>query len=1182
MKMSKKMKAAITVAAIAGTCALSSPSFAAWTPDAPTKLGTNLVSSTAIAGTGMIAVGQDGKAYSMTNDAMTGTPAWVNSYPEATADFAGVTNDGNEFFAVTTNGTILLNDAADASWTDITKAATRTVFKDKTVAGIASVDDDKIVVVATDGSCAFSDNNGDTWSDISTNLKAADVATNGITGVVGFDGTNVLVFGKSASDGTGKNLVKVPVGGSAVTEYKVTNCDNINAVAVATTGVYVAGDGGKVVRMDQEFSDPAAAALSISGSPTTNFKAIAYNGGETYGYVAGADGSLYHIENDTITKRDVSALTAKDLNDLTMIISKGKRRTFAAGNDGVSIYNDETYWADVDAETLPAGAGLLTNSGSSYYSVGDDKILYVSSDKGATWAAASTDAGITNKPSLRLIESGGVVFTADATAQKIIAYTPNTGTPAAPKQTGEAGAEIVDIAILNGNVYAAVETDLVTVPVGFAADDSVVQGANVNPLAAEQLAATTNGLYLFDVDSGTAQIKAMCGNGGALLTSRAATNNALERATGLETALAAAGLAAMATGDKLISLSDGKFAYVDMDVKKVYIVSETAAGVDVTTESNFNVDANADNYVFTNAPVAISGSSTAMFVSDGTDVWYFDGTNYTKYDSVSDSTNLTATQVDVLASSSASVMALDSAATKLAFSEGTQFQVAAGDQFPVSSSIVSAFNATKSDIYVAGDDGLLYNATKKAGASSLVWSDRYQESFFGTKNITKVTGAADTVFAVYDAHDMASKKLSETKWTNLTLAGSASRATFNDVQALDATTVFVADSASGLLKGELSGSTMTFTKQDKSAASDDLPDSLTALSVLDDSHIYAVSGSSTTAELTVFTDGNSDVWTVADVNLPAPNTLNDVVAIAADKIYAVGDSGYAVSYDGSEVTKLSAPTSYNLTSCWAYDGVLYAADNNGQVHEYNLESKVWTSGTVQANVAIRDITGSSKGEYLLAVGTKGTSEISSINSAGGGQTTTKTQPGAGEDADLVATASVETKTSAELTSAYKTPAMDVIGQQQSFKTKTGLTTGSVHNFKFNVTPASATSVSDIKLYKLLAADGGSNITYNRVDTAPSSATDGTFWITDQNDVVMQSGETLAANTVYSVNLGIKDGGEYDIDTADGVIEDPTVLGATSSSSSSGCVFNPVQSFGLEWLMLMAAPFLAVIRNRFKK
>jgi len=81
---------------------------------------------------------------------------------------------------------------------------------------------------------------------------------------------------------------------------------------------------------------------------------------------------------------------------------------------------------------------------------------------------------------------------------------------------------------------------------------------------------------------------------------------------------------------------------------------------------------------------------------------------------------------------------------------------------------------------------------------------------------------------------------------------------------------------------------------------------------------------------------------------------------------------------------------------------------------------------------------------------------------------------------------------------------------------------------------------------------------------------------------MQSGETLAANTVYSVNLGIKDGGEYDIDTADGVIEDPTVLGATSSSSSSGCVFNPVQSFGLEWLMLMAAPFLAVIRNRFKK
>ena len=1166
MKMSKKMKAAITVAAIAGTCALSSPSFAAWTPDAPTKLGTNLVSSTAIADTGMIAVGQDGKAYSMTNAAMIGTPAWVNSYPEATADFAGVTNNGNEFFAVTTNGTILLNDAADASWTEITKAATRTVFKDKTVAGIASVADNNIVVVATDGSCAVSTDKGASWSDISTNLKAADVATNGIAGVVGFNSDNVLVFGKSASDGTGKNLVKVPVNGDDVTEYKVTNCDNINAVAVATTGVYVAGDGGKVVQMAQDLSDPTAAALSISGSPTTNFKAIEYNGGETYGYVAGADGSLYHIENDTITKRDVSAWTAKDLNDLTMIISNGKRRTFAAGNDGVSIYNDETYWDDVDAETLPEGAGLLTNYGSSYYSVGNGKILYVSSDNGATWAAASTDVNVENKPTIRLIANadGTKIVTGDATDNSVVIYTPNTTTPGAAQSVGIG--TLVDVAVLGINAFGVEADSVQFLPLSSAAGaDVAVTTLTAAPTAASQVAASANGLYILDDTA----LKAMCSSGATTLTKVAAENCALE-------AVDTTNLPSFeADADKLYGLTDG-LAMVDVSDTEVHVLTDSD-GADISSAAAFAVK---DTDYPGGAPVAVSGSATAMFVSDESNIYYYDGSSWTKYDTILDATDLDS--AEAIASTGTSAMVLDTSDTKLAFSTGTQFQVAAGGQFPVSSSIVSAFNATKSDIYVAGDDGLLYNATKKAGASSLVWSDRYQESFFGTKNITKVTGAADTVFAVYDAHDMASKKLNETEWTNLTLAGSANRATFKDVQALDATTVFVADSESGLLKGELSGSTMTFTKQDKSAASDDLPERLTALSVLDDSHIYAVSGSSTTAKLTVFTDGNSDVWTVADVNLPAPNTLNDVIAIAADKIYAVGDSGYAVSYDGSEVTKLSAPTSYNLTSCWAYDGVLYAADNNGQVHEYNLESKVWTSGTVQANVAIKDITGSSKGEYLLAVGTKGTSEISSINSAGGGQTTTKTQPGAGEDADLVATASVETKTSAELTSAYKTPAMDVIGQQQSFKTKTGLTTGSVHNFKFNVTPASATSVSDIKLYKLLAADGGSNITYNRVDTAPSSATDGTFWITDQNDVVMQSGETLAANTVYSVNLGIKDGGEYDIDTADGVIEDPTVLGATSSSSSSGCVFNPVQSFGLEWLMLMAAPFLAVIRNRFKK
>jgi hypothetical protein len=91
--------------------------------------------------------------------------------------------------------------------------------------------------------------------------------------------------------------------------------------------------------------------------------------------------------------------------------------------------------------------------------------------------------------------------------------------------------------------------------------------------------------------------------------------------------------------------------------------------------------------------------------------------------------------------------------------------------------------------------------------------------------------------------------------------------------------------------------------------------------------------------------------------------------------------------------------------------------------------------------------------------------------------------------------------------------------------------------------------------------------------------------------VLGGGSQLSPTTTYTIYSVIKNNGNYDMraDDTTGVVRvyDPQVLGtittsSSSSSSSSGCVFNPAAGFGLEWLLLLLAPAIGIIRSRFKK
>ncbi|ACS81691.1 hypothetical protein [Maridesulfovibrio salexigens] len=161
------------------------------------------------------------------------------------------------------------------------------------------------------------------------------------------------------------------------------------------------------------------------------------------------------------------------------------------------------------------------------------------------------------------------------------------------------------------------------------------------------------------------------------------------------------------------------------------------------------------------------------------------------------------------------------------------------------------------------------------------------------------------------------------------------------------------------------------------------------------------------------------------------------------------------------------------------------------------------------------------------------------------------------------------------------PLTDVKGYTLTSSGKMGPGKDFYYTAKFVMTGV-AGRVSDLALYKVMI-DGSSAhlLTYAENE---ATTTDGAWWISRADGSgYLGPNSVLDATDEVVVNWVVKDNGSYDTNnTIDGGIVDPVVLGiAGSSSSSSGCVFNPAAGFGLEWLLLMLAPMVAIVRSRFK-
>ncbi|WP_421903620.1 hypothetical protein [Maridesulfovibrio sp.] len=309
------------------------------------------------------------------------------------------------------------------------------------------------------------------------------------------------------------------------------------------------------------------------------------------------------------------------------------------------------------------------------------------------------------------------------------------------------------------------------------------------------------------------------------------------------------------------------------------------------------------------------------------------------------------------------------------------------------------------------------------------------------------------------------------------------------------------------------------------------------------------------------------------------DTIVSYMLLVGDDLYIAGkdsaaDKAFLAKYDGTSFTEFPAgPAGVELVKLWSYGKYIYALgdSNQGYVYNYNTETQVWTSELVNA-IQFYGLGGSGEGGFLFAGGDNGRAFRAKFGSGGGGEeASTEVLPATGEDADLIASNNPVKRSSAELKKQFNTDeGFNPLGNVEDFTTKTTLAAGSVHCFKFNVTPDVAVPVNDCHLYKLISASSSST-DYTRLNGIPAQAdyAHGTYWLTDPEGVVKVSGEQLQAGTTYTVFFVIEDNGAtYDADPALGTIADPTVFGYSGSGGGGGCVLYPGhdERMDLTWIL----------------
>lgn len=529
----------------------------------------------------------------------------------------------------------------------------------------------------------------------------------------------------------------------------------------------------------------------------------------------------------------------------------------------------------------------------------------------------------------------------------------------------------------------------------------------------------------------------------------------------------------------------------------------------------------------------------------------------------------------------------------------SQKKLSSSDSPFFSSNINSFCSSSESRIFAGGDNGMLYRGDKQADGSFL-WT-RCRIDQLGAGKVYAIHFIKGFVYVLYasGAGKIRAMKLdtdgnfqSLSTEVTATYKNSASFTTPEDYQ---------------LYMGTEAG---TYVLRHNAADLDHYGPrpamNFAALEATDSCNLFMAEQSG--AESKIYSSVNGGLGFTTQLLKTYSDTIVSYMLLVGDDLYIAGkdsaaDKAFLAKYDGTSFTEFPAgPAGVELVKLWSYGKYIYALgdSNQGYVYNYNTETQVWTSELVNA-IQFYGLGGSGEGGFLFAGGDNGrafrakfgsggggeespTEVLTKINYGGGEKSSTEVLPAPGEDADLIASNHPVKRSSAELKKQFNTDeGFNPLSNVEDFTTKTTLAAGSVHCFKFNVTPDVSVPVNDCHLYKLISATSSST-DYTRLNGIPAQANyaHGTYWLTDPDGVVKVSGEQLQSGTTYTVFFVIEDNGAtYDANPALGTIADPTVFGYSGSGSGGGgCVLDPENTdpLDLAWLFLGIAIVAAGCRN----
>ncbi|WP_415719057.1 beta strand repeat-containing protein [Maridesulfovibrio sp.] len=1203
MKMSKKMKQAITVAAIAGTVALSGTAFAAtngWKTQTLGATGSNLyelaVGKITAGAFPAVAVGDAGKIYYVADVQMNAMKAtsWNQAAVPTVNTITAVATTTSGFVATTDKGEVLTSSDAGKTWAKVKNLPAG--LTGENIMDVSTINKQTLLVTKT-GKVFYTADvetaaTTAAWKQLyltkegTSTGTALDVASD-LRGLVN-DGTSTFfAFGGAAA------ISRVNVSGGSNTQ--ITNIAELTRkvsstataekfgsyaiTAMATDGAswYIAGEGGRVanvtfngalasaVSTTAKVSDSGATVQAWTQPVTENITSInlpeILAGSAQHGYFTTVSGAVYRLarlgatsdiplfESVKTLGSQLNAVAGKD----AIVGGVDTFRAVAAGASGIMANGKDIEWkaastADPNSWAINAASGNLWA-----LKAANDLEFGTDYTKLANVNVQPTDATVgslsVNGNYVSLIKSTGpnkglVVYAADTGTQigDSAANNPVLGAPAKGTalftKGGETYLAYADTANHDQAVFAKL-TNGYTVTQGVANEKTSGSANEFNALGS-----TTNFVWGIDTDAGAKIYAADVSTADV-----AAAALTLPQVTPTGDALSANLDTIVSTGSTFIYL-------LDTTNETLFKVTENTSGAPVVKAIAAPTGVSVDGAFYSNGALYLYDTTSVTkkifrLVDESNSYWE-------EYGSPTDSG--TAADIDQIAAIGNYVWSKGNGAGTDVVTEGVSW-----GQLDSKLSATSAFNdvvnATGA-FYAAGGGAMLYKSTD--GTTWNLDTDLVEAFPSASINVVRVNGS--NVYAV----DNAAKKVY--KYDTATWVQYPTGKTFTD-NAVDL--ILSAEDKGLMLSATQVWDFSDFTSKGVSG----LAGATSFVQLGDSSYLIACTG----GKLWSY-DGDK---TIKAVTTDTTKNLNALYAKSASEVYVVGQSGYFAKYDGTKVTQIETGNNdlvkgKTFTDVWGYGNFVYLTDGTS-VFKYD-GANFFDEQVQSANITA--LTGNEKIGGLVAVGASGTVQYRAIGNSGlvmlPGQTNKFTYTSR--------SAAATTPDTLNATYGVDNSTLKLLGDQMTFTASITAGETATVGFSFQAT-ANASKTSDIGLIKLIGGKGTAlkHFYFNQSSEVTTDA--GKYYITSTTPESDGKYKALTGDLTvgkdYYVWFNIKDDGNGDLNKNAGLITDPVVAttsgGATvSSSSSSGCVFNPAAGFGLEWLMLMAAPMIAVIRNRFKK